>query len=99
MLSQEEKQRRKTIQNKLAEESNALKLAELPMSKDKLALFFNYLDEQLTEHGCDHTLGFTKRFTLDHKLPFESIELWLSKYGGYCDCEILLNVEDHFENL
>ena len=44
MPSQEEKQRRKAIQNELTQKVNAEKLADLPMPKEKLAAFFDYLD-------------------------------------------------------
>ena len=49
MPSQEEKQRRKAIQNELRQKANAEKLDDLPMLKEKLAAFFDYLDNQLTE--------------------------------------------------
>jgi hypothetical protein len=53
----------------------------------------------LTEQGCDDTLKLTQQFAKEHSLSFEAIKQWLSTYGGYCDCEALANVEDHFENL
>ena len=59
MPSQEEKQRRKAIQNELRQKTNTEKLVVLPMPKEKLVAFFNYLDNQLTERGCDDTLRFT----------------------------------------
>lgn len=99
MPSPEEKQRRKDIRNKLIAQRKAQQLAELPMPKEKLSAFFDYLDQQLTEDGCDHNLRFTKQFADDQSLPFDPIKQWLADYGGYCDCEALANVEDHFENL
>jgi len=99
MPSQEEKQRRKAIQNKLTQKANIEKLAGLPMPKEKLAAFFNYLDQQLTEHDCDDTLRFTQEFAASHNLEFEPIKQWLGDYGGYCDCEALANVEEKYEGL
>ena len=99
MPSQEEKQRCKAIQNELAQKANPEKLAALPMPKEKLAAFFDYLDQQLTEHDCDDTLRFTKEFAASHNLAFEPIKEWLGDYGGYCDCEALVNVEEKYESL
>ncbi len=31
-----------------------------------------------------------------HGLDVERIVSWLRKHGGYCDCEVLANVEDKF---
>ncbi|MCC3152860.1 DUF2695 domain-containing protein [Hymenobacter sp. BT770] len=99
MPSQEEKQRRKALQNQLNAEAKAGKLASLPMPKEKLVAYFDYLDLELTEHGCDDTLRLTKQFAEAEGLAFEPIKLWLSEYGGYCDCEALANVEEEFENI
>ena len=99
MPSQEEKQRRKAIQNELRQKANAEKLDDLPMLKEKLAAFFDYLDNQLTEYDCDDTLRFTQEFATSHNLAFEPIEQWLDTYGGYCDCEALANVEEKYEGL
>ena len=99
MPSQEEKQRRKAIQNELRKKADAEKLADLPIPKEKLAALFNYLDLQLTEHGCDDTLRFTQEFAASHNHAFEPIKKWLGDYGGYCDCEALANVEEKYEGL
>ncbi|MBD7923165.1 DUF2695 domain-containing protein [Xanthomonas sp. Sa3BUA13] len=53
---------------------------------------FEYLDGALSV-GCDHSLRFTRRFLQDHDLPEAAILPWLGEYGGFCDCEVLANVE------
>ncbi|WP_426058334.1 DUF2695 domain-containing protein [Hymenobacter sp. B1770] len=99
MPSQEEKQRRKAIQNELRQKADEEKLAALPMPKPKLAAFFDYLDQQLTEHDCDDTLRFTQEFAATQNLAFEPVKQWLGELGGYCDCEVLANVEEKYEGL
>lgn len=99
MATPDEKRRRKEILAKLSAESNRIKLSELPMPKPQLKPFFDYLDENLTEHGCNHTLLFTEQFAKAQNISFEVLKKWASDYGGYCDCEVLANVEDHFDNL
>ena len=99
MPSQEEKQRRKTIQDELRQKANAEKIAGLPMPKEKLQAFSDYLDQQLEKHDCDDTLRFTQEFAASHNLEFELIKQWLGDYGGCCDCEALTNVEEKYEGL
>ena len=41
---------------------------------------------------CYHNLKFTKEFCKKNKLDFKNIEKKLHKHGGFCDCEVLLNV-------
>ncbi|UOQ98092.1 DUF2695 domain-containing protein [Hymenobacter sp. 5317J-9] len=99
MPSQEEKQRRKAIQNELRQNANTEKLAALPMHKETLQSFFDHLDQQLSEHGCDDTLRFAQEYAASHNLAFEPIKQWLGDFGGYCDCEALANVEQEYEGL
>ena len=99
MPSQEEKQRRKAIQNELRQKADSEKLSALPMPKEKLQYFFDYLDQQLEEHDCDDTLRFTQQFAAMNNLAFEPIKQWLGDFGGYCDCEALANVEEMYEGL
>ena len=99
MPTSEEKQRHKAIQNELGQKINEEKLASLPMPKEMLAGYFDHLDQQLTEHGCDDTLRFTQAFAASHNLTFEPIKQWSSNYGGYCGCEALANVEQEYESL
>lgn len=55
---------------------------------------FNYIDETLEINGCNDTLKYTKEFLENNNLPLEeSIEL-IEENGGYCDCEVLANIED-----
>lgn len=40
----------------------------------------------------------TKAFLENKKLNTEAILPWLEEYGGYCDCEVLANVEESYES-
>ena len=33
------------------------------------------------------------------KLDVEKIVPWLQSHGGYCDCEVMYNVQDKFQNI
>ncbi len=60
---------------------------------------FNYLDQE-SDGGkeCDHTLRLTKKFAKRHKLDFDALSEVLQQNGGFCDCEVLLNVEGRVDS-
>lgn len=45
------------------------------------------------------SLAVTTRFLLDKGLNPEHIVLWLHENGGYCECEVLYNVERVFGDI
>jgi hypothetical protein len=67
----------------------------MPISRPHLAELFAHLDGALKE-GCDHTSRFTVAFLRSRGLPEATILPWLQDYGGYCDCEVLANVEERW---
>jgi len=38
----------------------------------------------------------TIQFLEKKKLSVELVVTWLRKHGGYCDCEVIYNVEEKF---
>lgn len=66
----------------------------LPFSAEIFEELFDYIDTTLESHGCDHTLKYTKKFLENNNLPLKKIIEWLEENGGYCDCEVLANIED-----
>lgn len=69
----------------------------LPTSRENFEALFDYLDEKLTDNPCDDTLKLSVAFLQSLKLDnIEEITKWLGEHGGYCDCEVLANVEEKF---
>ena len=99
MNSKEGKQNRKKLLYSLRMNEKESKIAQMPISTCQLKELFDYLDESLEENGCQHSLVLTEAFLKENSLPVNSVISWLNQYGGYCDCEVLANVEDHFEDL
>ncbi len=96
MPSQDEKQRRKKVLDELAKKQKEEFENSLPISRDQFQKLFNFLDEHLED--CDDTLKLTEIFLLEIEVPDrEKVSKWLGQYGGYCDCEVLANVEEQFE--
>ncbi len=72
------------------------KLADsIPLPRADLKALFNHLDSRNPE-DCDHTMSETIAFLQSRGIDPEKIIPWLQDHGGYCDCEVILNVDDKF---
>ena len=81
---------------------------DLPASKEDLVALFEWVDDKLLEggdqtlkytldqlaSGCDHALKYTLEFAAGHSLERGRLVRWLKEHGGYCDCEVVINVAD-----
>jgi len=47
--------------------------------------------------SCDHTLRHAKAFAEEFELPFQHLEAVLNDLGGFCDCEVMLNVANEID--
>lgn len=99
MKTSEEKDRQKQLKAELKRKEKENFLNTLPMSTDRFTELFNYLDEQLQQEGCDDTLSLTESYLGEQDIEHERVVSWLRENGGYCDCEVLANVEEKFEQL
>lgn len=95
MPSKEERNRRKALLQRLAEQNRQNSGEHRPpLSLIDLGDLFDFLDLHLIESGCDHTLGATRGFLKSRGLNEDEIIPWLADSCGFCDCEVLANVED-----
>ena len=95
MPSPEEKQKRKSIRRLLAQEAKIKANQQRPISLEQLHGLFDFLDSQENQ-PCDHSLRLTREFLVAQGLDPDKITPWLGEYGGFCDCEVLANVEEHW---
>ncbi|MBN8253617.1 DUF2695 domain-containing protein [Priestia flexa] len=67
---------------------------DLDMSSRQLELLKVYLENQIEFQGCDHTLTLTKKWLSENvsRNKQSKITKALRNQGGFCDCEVLLNV-------
>lgn len=95
-----DKKRRKEILHKLNKEKLIEFRQSLPFDENIFPKLFDYLDNGLLRRGCNHTSLITNTFLQQNGiLNVIEVNEWLAKNGGYCDCEILANVEDLFDYL
>ena len=88
------------------EEKNALKKEWMAaqskgyiLTEEAAQELFEYLEEQLNNTGCDHTLRHTNQW-LGNNVPeelFEGVIAEIADMGGYCDCEVLLNCYEDYD--
>ena len=81
---------------KVWKDQERTKLIEsIPIPHADLRALFDFLDRE-DAPPCDHTLRETILFLQERKLDVERVVRWLHQYGGYCDCEVIFNVDDTF---
>ena len=67
-------------------------LDSIPVPLQVLRGLFDRLDQELAS-GCDHTLRITTKFLQERSIDVTGMTAWLRLHGGYCDCEVIANVE------
>ena len=93
MASKEEKKKRRQLVREMARREFEEEAKEMPISKEDLRELFDHLDRP-DPPPCDHTLGDTIAFLEKRNLNKGKIVPWLQSYGGYCDCEVIFNVDE-----
>lgn len=68
-----------------------------PVANSLLESMFEAVDAAVASAGCDHSLRFTESWIAENMQPRGQILSWLSGHGGSCDCEVLANAADHWE--
>ncbi len=87
-------EKRELVRALKAREREAAEKA-LPVPKEILLKLLDHLDEKLAHEGCDHTLRLTLAWAAAQGLDSERIAAWTRENGGFCDCEVLANVESN----
>ena len=73
-------------------------LSSLPISAELFQELFDYLDEELSEEGCQDDFRLTRAFLESQGCDTEAVLEWLEENSGGCDCEVLGNIEEKFDN-
>jgi len=98
MPDKSEIERRKQIARELKLKAKQEFDNSLPTSIENFKALFDYLDKQLFKNDCDHSLKSSINFLQSQKLDnTQVITEWLKDNGGSCDCEVLANVEEKFD--
>jgi hypothetical protein len=89
-----DKRRKKELRQQHKERERAEACRQMCLQPDQLRALLNYLEEQLFRVGvaCDHTLSRTRTWAANQELDPERVLESVRAFGGYCDCEVALNV-------
>jgi hypothetical protein len=70
-----------------------------PISYDELRSLFEHLDcSAMAGRECDHTYSLTTGFLNKKSLPVDLMLKWLGENGAGCDCEVMFNVAQVWED-
>ncbi len=64
-------------------------LDSLPAGQTSISKLLDYLEDELYETECSHSLQYSMRFIMENGLSFPKITSWLNNNGGYCDCKVM----------
>lgn len=79
------------------DEQRQLAKKAFPLDDKALEQLFAAVDVSLEKGGCDHTLRFTLQWLSQREQDAEPTLTWLRAQGGFCDCEVIANAYDHWE--
>lgn len=69
----------------------------LPMKKNLFYELFDYLNDKSETVKCKHNFSLTNEFLKDKNVDIEKVLEFLQVNGAGCDCEVIFNVEEKFE--
>jgi hypothetical protein len=64
-------------------------LDSLPAGQATIGEMLDFIEDELYDKECNHSLQYAMRFMMDNRLDFGKITEWLSENGGYCDCKVM----------
>lgn len=69
----------------------------LPTEKKLFYELFDYLNDKSETVECNHDFSLTTEFLKDKNANIEKVIEFLRENGASCDCEVIFNVEEKFE--
>lgn len=67
-------------------------LAPLALEPDQRRSLAHAVEEALRDRGCDNTLGAAEAWARRGNASWDWLHGALAERGGFCDCEVLMNV-------
>lgn len=74
-----------------AEQSS--RAALVPLDRPQLKALLDHVEPAVEAHGCDHTRRAADTWAVQHGVDLPALHVALEEYGGYCDCEVVMNVQ------
>lgn len=64
-------------------------LDTLPAGQETVSELLDFLEDELYDTECNHSLQHSMKFMMDRGLNFGKFTSWLTNNGGYCDCKVM----------
>jgi len=64
----------------------------LPAGQDTIGGLLDFIEDELYDTECNHSLQYAMKFMMDNRLNFAKITSWLNENGGYCDCKVMAEI-------
>jgi hypothetical protein len=64
-------------------------LDSLPEQQNTISDLLDFIEDELYESECNHSLQNAMRFMMENRLDFPRLTSWLNENGGYCDCKVM----------
>jgi len=64
-------------------------LDTLPAGRETVSELLDFLEDELYDSECNHSLQLSMKFMMDRGLNFPKFTSWLNNNGGYCDCKVM----------
>ena len=86
--------RKREIENleQLSGEELGAFLDSLPAAQHTISELLDFVEDELYEIECNHSLQYAMRYMMENRLDFGKITSWLNDNGGYCDCKVLAEI-------
>ncbi|MAS94474.1 MAG: hypothetical protein CMO55_14840 [Verrucomicrobiales bacterium] len=72
---------------------SADRLVRMPLDEGELDDLLDWLDAEIEAKGCNHTHELTRKWLSTNGHPVVRVVGSLMALGGFCDCEVVMNVE------
>lgn len=93
MASKDEKAERKRLKGEYLRAQQAESATRMPLERPQLEALLEHVDAVVAANGCDHTPAATDDWATREGIDLERLHEGLEEYGGFCDCEVLMNVD------
>lgn len=64
-------------------------LDTLPERQETISRMLDFIEDELYDNECNHSLQYAMKFMMDNRLAFPRLTSWLNENGGYCDCKVM----------
>lgn len=71
-------------------------LDQMPAGQETVSALLDFIEDELYEKECNHSLQFAMKFMMDNRLDFPKLTAWLNNNGGYCDCKVMKEIAPHW---